>query len=47
VEYALHPDISLVKAFKADTRGNLIFRGTSQNANPDCAVAGKVVVVSD
>ena len=47
VEYALRPDISLVKAFKADTRGNLIFRGTSQNANPDCAVAGKVVLVSD
>jgi len=33
-----------VKAFKADTRGNLVFRGTSQNANPDCAVAGKVVL---
>lgn len=47
MEYALRPDVSLVKAFKADTRGNLIFRGTSQNANPDCAVAGKVVVVSD
>lgn len=47
MEYALRPDVSLVKAFKADTRGNLIFRGTSQNANPDCAVAGKVVLVSD
>ena len=33
------------KAYKADTRGNLIFRGTSQNANPDAAVAGKVVLV--
>jgi len=47
MEYALRPDVSLVKAFKADTRGNLIFRGTSQNANPDCAVAGKIVLVSD
>lgn len=46
MEYALRPDVSFVKAYKADTRGNLIFRGTSQNANPDCAVAGKVVVVS-
>lgn len=44
MEYALQPDVSLVKAFKADTRGNLVFRGTSQNANPDCAVAGKVVL---
>jgi len=44
MEYALRPEVSLVKAWKADTRGNLIFRGTSQNANPDCAVAGKVVL---
>lgn len=46
LEYALRPDVSFVKAYKADTRGNLIFRGTSANANPDCAVAGKVVLVS-
>ena len=44
MEYALQPDVSLVKAYKADTRGNLVFRGTSSNANPDCAVAGKVVI---
>lgn len=44
MEYALRPDVSLVKAYKADTRGNLVFRGTSSNANPDCAVAGKVVI---
>ncbi len=46
MEYALRPDVSFVKAHKADTRGNLVFRGTSANANPDCAVAGKVVLVS-
>ena len=46
MEYALRPEVSLVKAYKADTRGNLIFRGTSQNANPDAAVAGQVVLVS-
>lgn len=34
MEFALRPDVSFVKAYKADTRGNLIFRGTSQNANP-------------
>ena len=44
MEMALRPDVSLVKAYIADTRGNLVFRGTSQNANPDCAVAGKVVL---
>lgn len=44
MEYALRPEVSLVKAYKADTRGNLVFRGTSQNANPDCAVAGKIVL---
>ena len=46
MEYPLRPEVSLVKAWKADTCGNLIFRGTSQNANPDCAVAGNVVLVS-
>ncbi len=45
MEYALHGDLALVKCWKADTRGNLVFRGTAQNANPDCAVAGKVTIV--
>ena len=45
MEYALKGDVSLVKAWKADTRGNLVFRGTAQNANPDAAVAGKVTLV--
>ena len=35
MELALKTDLSLVKAWKADTRGNLIFRGTAQNSNPD------------
>ena len=42
LEHALRPDVSLVKAAMADTRGNLVFEGTSQNCNPDCAVAGRV-----
>lgn len=33
-EYALHGDLAIVKCWRADTRGNLIFRGTAQNANP-------------
>ena len=44
LEHALYPDISLVKAHKADTKGNLIFRGTARNSNPDCAVAAKVTL---
>jgi 3-oxoacid CoA-transferase len=42
MELALKADVSFVKAWKADTRGNLVFRGTAQNANPDAAMAGKV-----
>lgn len=45
MEYALKGDVALVKAWKADTRGNLVFRGTAQNANPDAAMAGKVTIV--
>jgi len=44
LETSLRPDISLVKAWKADTEGNLIFRGTAQNLNPDAAMAGKVCI---
>jgi len=45
LEHALHADVSLVKAKIADTAGNLVFAGTAQNSNPDCAVAGKLTVV--
>ena len=41
---ALHADISLVKAYKADTRGNLVFRGTSRNSNPDVAMSGHICI---
>eukprot|EP00978_Attheya_sp_CCMP212_P006528 scaffold15068_cov41-Attheya_sp.AAC.1 len=44
MEESLPADVSLVKAYKADTRGNLVFRGTSRNANPDVAMAGKVCI---
>jgi 3-oxoacid CoA-transferase len=45
LEHALKTDLALVKAYKADTEGNLVFRGTSRNANPECAMSGKMCVV--
>ncbi len=45
LETALHADVSLVKAWKADKAGNLVFRKTARNFNPACAMAGKVCVV--
>jgi 3-oxoacid CoA-transferase subunit A len=45
MEHALVPDVSLVKAWKADKSGNLIFRRTARNFNPACAMAGKITVV--
>ena len=44
-ERAIVPDVSLVKAYKADRSGNLIFRKTARNFNPNVAMAGKVTVV--
>lgn len=38
-------DVALVKAYKADKAGNLIFRHTARNFNPDVATAGKITVV--
>ena len=44
LETALVADVSLVKAWKADRAGNLVFRKTARNFNPACAMAGKVCV---
>jgi 3-oxoacid CoA-transferase subunit A len=44
IETALVADVSLVKAWKADAAGNLVFRKTARNFNPACAMAGKVCV---
>lgn len=44
LENSLTADISLVKAWKADTSGNLIYRLTARNFNPECAVASKFTV---
>ena len=45
LETALKSDLSLVKAWKADTSGNLLFRKTARNFNPAVAMAGRVTVV--
>ncbi|TAM90911.1 MAG: CoA transferase subunit A [Candidimonas sp.] len=45
MERSLVPDVSLVKADTADRSGNLVFRKTARNFNPDVAVAGKVTIV--
>ncbi len=44
LETALKSDFSLVKAWKGDTQGNLIFRKTARNFNPMMATAGKVTI---
>ena len=45
METALKSDVSLVKAWKADASGNLVFRKTARNFNPAVAMAGKMCVV--
>lgn len=44
MERALQADFSLVKAWKGDTAGNLIFKGTARNFNPIMAAAGKITI---
>ena len=44
LEHALTSDFSFVKAWKGDTAGNLIFKGTARNFNPLMAMAGKITV---
>ncbi|WP_425917641.1 CoA transferase subunit A [Acinetobacter sp. TSRC1-2] len=44
LENSLTAHIALVKAYKADKAGNLIFRKTAQNFNPVCAMAGKISI---
>lgn len=44
MEQWLRADFSIVKAWKGDTAGNLIFRGTARNFNPIMATAGKICI---
>lgn len=44
MEYAFAADFALVKAWKGDHQGNLIFKATARNFNPLMAMAGKVTI---
>jgi len=44
LESALTADFAFVKAWKGDTAGNLVFKGTARNFNPMMAMAGKITV---
>lgn len=44
MERALCPEVSLVKAWKADESGNLLFRRTARNFNPAAAMAGRLTI---
>ena len=46
LEHALTADYAIVKAWKGDTAGNLIFKATARNFNPVMAMAGKIFCVS-
>ncbi len=45
METAIRGDFAIVKAWKGDRWGNLVFRKTARNFNPLCATAGKVTIV--
>ncbi len=44
MEYAFDADFAIVKAWKGDTQGNLIFKDTARNFNPLMAMAGKITI---
>lgn len=44
LEYAFDADFAIVKAWKGDMHGNLVFRATSRNFNPLMAMAGKITI---
>ncbi|MFD2272887.1 CoA transferase subunit A [Undibacterium arcticum] len=45
MERSLVADVALVKAYKADKSGNLVYRKTARNFNPNAAMAGKITIV--
>ena len=44
MEKSITGDFALIKGYKADTKGNIIFNKTARNLNPDCAVAGRITI---
>jgi 3-oxoacid CoA-transferase subunit A len=44
LEYAFEADFAIVKAWKGDTMGNLIYKSTARNFNPSMAIGGKITI---
>jgi 3-oxoacid CoA-transferase subunit A len=44
LEHALIPDFAIVKAWRGDAMGNLVYRKTARNFNPTAATAGKITI---
>ncbi len=44
MEYAFESDFAIVKAWKGDKQGNLIYKNTARNFNPVMAMAGKITI---
>jgi len=44
LERGIKADLAIVKAWKGDEQGNLMYRKTAMNFNPDCATAGRVTI---
>ena len=44
MEYAFEADFAIVKAWKGDTQGNLIYKSTARNFNPVMAMGGKITI---
>ena len=44
LEHALHADVAIVKAWKGDVVGNLVYRATARNFNPVMAMAGRITI---
>ena len=45
LEYPIRGDVSLIRAYKADEMGNLVYRGTARNFNPAMAMAARLTIV--
>jgi 3-oxoacid CoA-transferase subunit A len=44
MEHAFEADFAIVKAWKGDTMGNLVYRATARNFNPMMAMGGKITI---
>jgi 3-oxoacid CoA-transferase subunit A len=44
LEHAFDADFAIVKAWKGDSHGNLVFKDTARNFNPMMAMAGKITI---